>query len=335
MPFFSIIIPVYNSYKYLNKCISSILNQSFADFEIIIIDDESTDESKSLCLSFAKGDSRVIFLEQNNSGPGSARNKGMSLANGDYIVFVDSDDYVEENYLKTLYDNLSDLPDVAFVGYIMENESGEVFRKQIPLLSNKPTLNFEHLIFDLISNDNFGYSWCKVVRKKFIQKNNICFNVQYFMHEDLVFICECLKHTKNIITINTCSYHYIKRSNSLCSTFHGDFIDNVEKVNACFFELLEKEKIVNWKEIILQRAVFSMYLVFKNYSLASKKMLTKKMISSFLNGPTIKRISLYKKMYFKTIRGKKRMIFYIIAIQKCIILFRIVVLFYKIKKAHS
>lgn len=104
-PKISIIVPYYNSELYLNKCISSILSQTLTDFELILVDDGSTDSSYSICKSFASKDSRIVLLQKENGGQGSARNYALDLANGTFIGFVDSDDYIDSNMYEVLYEN--------------------------------------------------------------------------------------------------------------------------------------------------------------------------------------------------------------------------------------
>lgn len=117
-PKISIIVPYYNSELYLNKCISSILSQTLTDFELILVDDGSTDSSYSICKSFASKDSRILLLQKENGGQGSARNDALDLAKGIFIGFVDSDDYIDSNMYEVLYDNciIHDAP-LAICGY--------------------------------------------------------------------------------------------------------------------------------------------------------------------------------------------------------------------------
>ena len=103
----SIIVPVYNVEKYLNKCVDSILGQTFEDFELILVNDGSVDRSPSICRDYADKDGRVRYISQENMGPGRARNVGIEAAGGAYILFVDSDDYIAENMLEILYGNIT------------------------------------------------------------------------------------------------------------------------------------------------------------------------------------------------------------------------------------
>lgn len=117
MPKVSVIIPVYNAEKYLRKCLDSVLAQSFADFEVLLINDGSTDGSGKICDDYAQKDARVKVFHKENGGVSSARNLGLDNATGDWIVFVDSDDYVEKNYFEVINNNLSQEIDVLVFSY--------------------------------------------------------------------------------------------------------------------------------------------------------------------------------------------------------------------------
>ena len=113
---FSVIIPVYNSEKYLNKCIDSIVTQDYENFELILVDDGSSDSSQKICREYADRFENVSLICQENSGPSAARNRGIDCAKGDYITFVDSDDWVRDDYFIKLEAALNDEPDVLFFG---------------------------------------------------------------------------------------------------------------------------------------------------------------------------------------------------------------------------
>ena len=107
-PFFSVVIPVYNAEKYINRSVESILQQSFENFEVVLVDDGSADKSMELCEKLVQKDTRVSFFHQKNQGVSAARNKGISMARGKYLVFVDADDYIRADTLKLLYENCND-----------------------------------------------------------------------------------------------------------------------------------------------------------------------------------------------------------------------------------
>ena len=105
-PLVSIIVPVYNNEKYLRQCLDSITNQTFKDIEIILVDDGSTDNSASICEEYAKEDSRVVFIHSENKGVSNARNIGIDKSKGKFIMFCDSDDWLENDYIESHYDNI-------------------------------------------------------------------------------------------------------------------------------------------------------------------------------------------------------------------------------------
>lgn len=122
----SIIVPVYNVEKYLDRCVQSILIQSFKRFELILVNDGSTDNSFEICQKYRKKDSRVILISQENKGLSAARNTGLNNAHGDYICFIDSDDFIEKDYLKLLLNNLkSNNADISICEYFSSNEKGK------------------------------------------------------------------------------------------------------------------------------------------------------------------------------------------------------------------
>lgn len=116
-PYFSIIIPVYNVDKYLSQCLDSILGQSFGNYELILINDGSKDKSLNICQNYRKKDDRIILINQENQGPSSARNKGLNSARGKYVMFIDSDDWIEPNSLQTLYEYSSNNCPLIYFGF--------------------------------------------------------------------------------------------------------------------------------------------------------------------------------------------------------------------------
>ena len=127
MPFFSIIIPIYNASATLPRCLKSVTAQSFSDYEVLLVDDGSTDASASVCRSLCGGDARFRYLHQENQGPSAARNAGLDLARGQWICFVDSDDAVAPDYLSALYERIErEGCDCVFMGYRRISADGTV-----------------------------------------------------------------------------------------------------------------------------------------------------------------------------------------------------------------
>ena len=127
MPKISIIIPIYNLEKYLDKCIKSILNQTFKDFELILVNDGSTDKSGVICDNYKKVDDRIVVIHKENGGTSSARNIGIDIARGKYIGFVDGDDYIHENMYYELYENLiKNNSDISICKFVRVYDNSEM-----------------------------------------------------------------------------------------------------------------------------------------------------------------------------------------------------------------
>lgn len=175
MPTFSIIVPVYKTEKYLNKCVSSILQQSYTDFELILVDDGSPDNCPQMCDNYQKQDPRIKVLHKQNGGVSSARNFGLTAATGEFIWFVDSDDCIESFSLQQLYDvqkeQKADL-------YVFNN--GAVHE----LSSNNINEFFEKYYFTYV----LGFEpWNKLYKRDIIQSYNLQFDTQETIGEDLLF----------------------------------------------------------------------------------------------------------------------------------------------------
>ena len=181
---FSIIIPVYNVKEYLEKCLESIVNQSFKDFEVICVNDGSTDNSLKILQKYAEKDKRFKVLNQENQGQGVARNNALKIANGEYILFVDPDDFIEFDMLEVLKERLDvQNIDVAFFDYQIfgENTKTKIVRFMDEMKNNFNLNIDDNFIFnwqELVKNNFSSISmmvWNKVYSNKFIQDNNIRF----------------------------------------------------------------------------------------------------------------------------------------------------------------
>lgn len=210
----SIIIPVYNVEKYIDKCVCSIIDQTYKNIEIILIDDGSTDSSGQICDSYS--DSRVKVYHINNSGVSSARNVGLSKATGDYIMFVDSDDSVDRKYVELMVRNISNYQ-LACCSFskIYDTSNNEENPDRCEFLDNI-LLDKEQCIFNIFDNPNFGgYLWNKIFISNIIKNNNIKFKSELKICEDMVFVYEYLNVCdSNVIVTGQKLYNYFQRSDS-------------------------------------------------------------------------------------------------------------------------
>ena len=243
-PTISIIVPIYNVGKYLPKCIESILNQTFKNFELILVNDGSTDNSGVVCDDYAKKDTRIKIIHKSNGGVSSARNAGLYVAKGEYIGFVDPDDYIDKNMYEKLYrlciDNNSDIAICRFNreinGKIQNKESTE----EIIELNNMEAMN------ELFKGNLYRFSLCN---KLFSKK---CFNDVLFpeerIHEDLSTTYKLFANSKKAVYINYCGYIYVRRENSILTSTYNEkrlqaFIawdEIIEFIDKNYYEIIEQ-----------------------------------------------------------------------------------------------
>lgn len=198
----SVIIPVYNSEKYLEKCIKSILKQSYKDFEIIIVNDGSTDRSYEICEKYAKKSNNIKLFSHNNRGVSYSRNVGIEKSSGDYLLFVDSDDWLEENAIKILMEKINENVDMVIFNYYINER--EIFH-----IHNDKKLKSNVALQNLFkSNYGRGYLWNKIYKKEIIEKNNLRFDEKIAMCEDLLFNYQYILCVEDVLYIKNSLYHY-------------------------------------------------------------------------------------------------------------------------------
>lgn len=200
----SIIIPVFNSEAYLEKCVNSVLNQTFIDFELILIDDGSSDKSSLICESFGDEDKRIKIIHQSNQGVSSARNTGLDICKGDYVMFIDSDDWINEDFCDTLMSQVS-YADFVIGGYTTLN-----FNENLEYAMKRKKIIFPNQLGDcfdeMYENNFFNAPFSKIYRKELI--GNQRFDTSVLLGEDFLFNLEYLSKCKIIIISETTGYYY-------------------------------------------------------------------------------------------------------------------------------
>ena len=223
-PFISIVMPVYNAEKYLNEIFQSVLNQTYQDWELIVVNDCSKDESVEICDSFAKTDDRirVIHLSE-NGGAGNARNHGMEEATGKYITFIDADDQIDSNAYEKVIEVLKRTDaDVVAWGVVEEyyDEQGQFVWANTLVLPEKFCENkkeVEENILLLEQKTLLGYQWNKVYRAEIIQKHDIKFK-NTILYEDYFFNVDVIKNVESMYVMKDAFYHYKNRFNDSITT---------------------------------------------------------------------------------------------------------------------
>lgn len=209
----SIIIPVYNAQRYLDCCINSIRKQSFENYELILINDGSTDRSGDICDKYAEMDERIYVIHQENKGVSTARNKGISRAKGNFIAFIDADDYIEKDYLKILYDDILQYnADIACCDY-NELVDGICSNHHHAVRKNRVVRNIEEYVMDYLERREFyGYAvWGKLIRKDLLE-NQTFMQIQY--GEDCVYMSQVFEKEPISVLNAYAGYNYICHSES-------------------------------------------------------------------------------------------------------------------------
>ena len=220
MPVLSIIIPVYNAEQTLGVCLDSLLCQDIQDYEIILINDGSTDHSGTICEDYAQKHGNIVVVQQENNGASSARNKGLDVAKGDYICFVDADDKVASNYCSVLttYARCSQHADILFFGMnvIGKNGDKEVIHLEETYCKDRATV--EACIYTLRyggERDVFGWTCDKMFYADIIRRHHIRFPENIHFREDELFTFDFCRHVSTLRVINLPLYYYLLTDNGL------------------------------------------------------------------------------------------------------------------------
>ena len=231
----SVIVPIYNVEKYLDRCVESIVDQSYEELEIILVDDGSPDNCPGMCDDWAKKDSRIKVIHKENSGPSSARNVGLDNMTGDYVYFIDSDDYINEKAIETLYELLKQHDaDMSYGRFyrVFENETNYYQ----PVFSNKISVynedTFWKMLYSLYGTKEVEYAvnmivpWNKLIKSSVF--DGLRFDIDKY-YEDERIIHKIIHECKKIVFTDTRLYEYINNPNGRMSSFsEKHFIDTLE-----------------------------------------------------------------------------------------------------------
>lgn len=239
-PQVSIIIPVYNGEKYLERCLKSVLEQEYRDIEIIIIDDGSTDGSEYIYSKYKEIDKRIVILKQKNMGVSVARNKGIDIAKGKYIMFIDADDTIEVNMISKMVQSMKkNKTDISFCGFkvLGNNLRNNDTKALIDCYdyNNSGIIGSSEAIKRVISTNPsivfYGYIWRNIFDAQIIKKNNIKFPEGIKISEDFMFLLEVLINSKNVSIIPEELYNYNINDNSVTAKYISNLHENMNYIN--------------------------------------------------------------------------------------------------------
>lgn len=279
----SIIIPVYNSEQYLNRCIESLLNQSYSNLEIIIVNDGSTDKSLSICEKYKENDERIIIIDQDNKGVGEARNTGLKNVTGDYIMWLDSDDYIEKNHIEAFVSNIEeDNYDVAV----------SLERVNIPKKENSI-----EIIKNLLLKKIAPHLWQMIFKKEAV--GNICFE-DLLVGEDFVFIIDVFLNNNNFCIFEQNSYIYTYNEKSITHKNDLEIKNKFVEPNKRLLEIFEKNKLTKYYNYYMLYVNLLIWKDSDNYK-ELKPLIKKNMQCLISNVPFFELDFMNKKVYIKSL----------------------------------
>jgi glycosyltransferase involved in cell wall biosynthesis len=257
----SVIVPVYNGEKELNRCIDSILAQSYKSIELILVDDGSKDSTLKICRDYAAKDNRVHVFHQENAGVASARNKGLEKSKGEYISFVDASDYVEPDYIEKLYlACFFNHCNLSMCNY--DEVRGDKVTKSSVVNKDGLTTSKELLGDILYGREQEGFCWGKIWKKSFITHE---FRKYRYCEDALFFVENFATSNERIATVKKVMYHYVKQKGSVTSRRSADDLMHTLDVAS------EIAKISRYSPIIKQREAYALAVNYAFFAFLSVK----------------------------------------------------------------
>lgn len=256
-PIVSVIIPIYKVEKYMDKCINSVTKQTFNNLEIILVDDGSPDNSGRKCDDWKNKDSRIVVIHQKNSGVSTARNSGINIANGKYIVFVDSDDWLPLDAIEKLVScaEKNNLDFVMGTAVAIGTVSKEIYGDNMGMLFQKSDLE-QFMIFTDIIKTQLG-PWAKLYRMETIKNNDLSFPINIAYGEDKIFNWKYLQKCQSFATIPNLIYYYSQLNLSrACSKYYpevGFWMGEVVKSYIPLFPGKTEKEIINVSNTIVSQ----------------------------------------------------------------------------------
>lgn len=218
----SIVVPVFNVEKELDRCISSLLNQTYSQIEVILVDDGSQDNSSLLCDKYAESDDRVLVIHKKNGGLSSARNEGLRRATGQYIMYVDSDDYIEIDSCERFMHYVDEDVDFIVGACRMHKDNDEILLRHSNIPDHKKLNSREFAISSIEKSEWHAAAWLNLYKREFLLCNNL-FYKEEIIYEDTQILPKLYLKARNIVYMDYAFYNYVIRDNSIMTS------DNIEK----------------------------------------------------------------------------------------------------------
>lgn len=337
MKLISVIIPVYNVEKYLEECVKSLINQSYKNLEIILVNDGSTDSSGVLCDNLALLDSRISVIHKNNEGLGFARNTGLEYANGEYVTFIDSDDYADKNLIELLYEGIVNYnADTCIGGFKRVNDLNQVIYEEKYDMKNysgrevKDNLLVRMLGSSPTKSDAIRMSvWNVLFSTNIIKRNKLTFlSERDFISEDILFDLEYYKYSKKVTVIDSTAYNYRINNMSLTMKYKEDMLGKCTKLYKEIYSKIDKDYKDSKNALIrLKRQYFvnvrscikqeNIRISKKNINIAIKNIrniCSNEDLQSIIRSYPVKLLGIKQKMFLFMVEKKMAITLYILTL---------------------
>lgn len=331
----SIIVPIYNVDKFLKRSLESICKQTLKDIEIILVNDGSTDNSLAICKEYENIDSRIVLINQPNYGVSAARNAGLEIAKGEYVGFVDPDDWIDLNMYECLYEQAKSLnAEICMCNYQIEKKSRSV---PVKIKFNQEIFEgidiSKKLIANMIGPENINSgsqtimgSVCRlIVNRNFINENGIRFKNDIALMEDLLFCIEILLKSKRVGLNKGLYYHYVQNSNSAIHMYRENML---ERQLLVYKELEKMIKDIKEEDVILENRMSNRYIgiiltsIMNEVKLDNKKNIRDKIffikklcrdkrLKEIINNLELKEYTIRKRLVINAIKKEQALFLYL------------------------
>lgn len=263
-PVVSIIVPVYNKELYISRCLSSLHNQLFKNFEVLIVNDGATDSSAKVIADFLKLDNRFRYFEQINQGVSSARNTGLAKANGEWLTFVDADDYIDETYLSDIMRTVAETPaDLYLWGIKYEYNNG---KNEIAMPKNVGVWDKRNFCRTIVHDHYkttpgiYGYVANKLIRRDIVDKYRLRFSTKYRLMEDFDFYLSYYNKIHSACIFRNSGYHYVKdvAGSSISAVKNVNYLSLIDIQYKCLNLIKENEALTSEDECLIQNNIRSL-----------------------------------------------------------------------------
>ena len=293
---FSVIVPVYNAEKFIKRCVGSILSQSYKNIEVILINDGSTDATETVCNELARQDDRVKYHKQENQGPSIARQHGLSLSTGDYVSFIDSDDYIEDGLYEEMALLCTDQVDIVEFGYYLDYGEYKHCFNMSPIIKDGADCLSHYIHQKNVTN----YLCNKIFKKTLFEKVEF---PHLYMSEDQCILAQLYHAANKIQSVEKAFYNYYMNPSSLCNSSFSIKTMDVIKANDYIYQYLlsHRPKLAPVQSTMgINSAILVYNKLDMNYSGEDKKQLKKEIVQNFRKWLTIsKEYHIYESISFK------------------------------------